>query len=179
MHVEPAAGLEGQEACCRRLAAPDVLRVVLTVALDRAAAARCLGLSAEQAETLWSSSLYQLLALRASRSSIVWRRCARALDRWLERVRRQHGRSLSLERMLGEDRKLLSGTELAALLWALVRQQSPASDLLARRLGAELETLAERRLGELTDLRFVAARLPAMGRKIVTKRCLDNPMYRA
>ena len=47
-----------------------------------------------------------------------------------------------------EGRDSLSGDELAALLWCLLRQRSRSNDLIAERLGLELEVVAARRLHE-------------------------------
>ncbi|GAB4561559.1 MAG: hypothetical protein Tsb0020_09170 [Haliangiales bacterium] len=131
----------------------EALRIILTIAMDRSSAASCLHLADDEQVSLWPSRLYQQLAAEASRSPDTWRRCAQHVNRSLGRRQRQftHQQPIELARVFAAGRDSLSGVDLAALLWALLQQRSPMGDLFAGRLGAELETIAERRLGTSDD----------------------------
>lgn len=126
----------------------EILRTVLAIALDVPAAAGCAGLAADAPVTRWPSTLYRLLARAAIGSPYVWRRCALALDHALSGTIAQyeHHAPAELVNTFVEGRESLSGDELATLLWCLIRKRSPGCDLVAERLGLELEVVAARRL---------------------------------
>ena len=126
----------------------EILRTVLAIALDVPTAARCAGLTTDGPVTRWPSTLYRLLARAAIGSPPVWGRCARALDRALARTiaQYQHHAPAELVNTFLDGRESLTGEELATLLWCLIRKRSPGCDLVAERLGLELEVVAARRL---------------------------------
>ena len=128
----------------------EVLRMVLAIMLDSDLAAWCLGCRAEAPVVRWPSTLYRLLARAALESTAIWRRCALLLDRSLETSMAPYAAHspAELAEVFLEGRDSLSGDELAALLWCLLRQRSRSHDLIAERLGLELEVVAARRLHE-------------------------------
>ena len=127
----------------------EVLRIVLAVALDPEMAAWCLGCRREAGVLRWPSTLYGVLARTAMQSAPVWRRCALLLDRSLHQalVAYEGHAPAELAELFFDGRESLAGDELAALLWCLLRQRSAAHDLIAERLGRELEVVAAQRLG--------------------------------
>jgi hypothetical protein len=127
----------------------EVLRIVLAVAVDPEMAASCLGCRRDAGVLRWPSTLYGVLARTAMQSAPVWRRCALLLDRSLdEALAAYEGHApAELAELFFDGRESLSGDELAALLWCLLRQRSAAHDLIAERLGRELEVVAAQRLG--------------------------------
>lgn len=130
---------------------PDrALRVVLAVTLDQDMAAWCLGRSATAPISQWPSTLYGMLARAAIESPAIWRRCALVLDRMLhEAIMPYASRSAAeLAEVFVVGRESLSGEELAALLWCLIRRRSDAQNLVAERLGQELEVIAACRMRE-------------------------------
>ena len=133
----------------------EALRTVLAIALDRETAAWCLGRAEQSAIARWPSTLFQLLARSAVESSAVWRRCALLLDRALHEPLAQYsGRTpAELVEVFAEGRESLTGEELAALLWSLLRHRCASRDLIAERLTLELEVVAARRLQSNTDSR--------------------------
>ncbi|MGB8328948.1 MAG: hypothetical protein WCE62_02385, partial [Polyangiales bacterium] len=126
----------------------EVLRTVLAIVLDPQSAAWCLGLSAGAPVVRWPSTLYRVLARTALESSAVWRRCSLLLDRTLEEALRPYAKRspAELAEVFLDGRESLSGDELAALLWCLIRGRSASHDMVADRLGLELEIVAARRL---------------------------------
>ena len=126
----------------------EVLRMVLAIVLDQETAAWCLGLVADAPVTRWPSTLYRVLARTALESSAVWGRCALILDRTLhDAVLPYAERSAAeLAEVFLEGRESLSGDELAAVLWCLIRRRCHSHDLVAERLSVELEVVAARRL---------------------------------
>jgi len=132
----------------------EVLRTVLAIALDSDLAAWCLGVRVEAPVVRWPSTLYRLLARAALESTEIWRRCALLLDRSLETAMAPYAAHspAELAEVFLEGRDSLSGNELAALLWCLLRQRSRSHDLIAERLGLELEVVAARRLHDMGSL---------------------------
>jgi len=128
----------------------EVLRMVLAIALDSDSAAWCLGCRAEAPVVRWPSTLYRLLARAALESTVIWRRCALLLDRSLAAAMAPYAGHCPAElaEVFLEGRDSLSGDELAALLWCLLRERTCSHDLVAERLGLELEVVAARRLNE-------------------------------
>lgn len=128
----------------------EVLRMVLAVAVDQETAAWCIGCKAPTPIARWPSTLYRIVAHAALGSPRVWRRCALILDRTLhEAVESYADRSAAeLAEAFLEGRESLTGEELAALLWCLIRRRCPSHDLVAERLGLELEVVAARRLSD-------------------------------
>ena len=126
----------------------EVLRTVLAIALDPEMASWCLGCVNDAPIMRWPSSLYRVLSRAAFQSPRVWRRCALLLDRTLhEALLPYEGRSAAdLVELFLDGRGSLSGDELAALLWCLLRERCHAHDLLAERLGLELQVVAAQRL---------------------------------
>ena len=126
----------------------EVLRMVLAITLDAESAAWCLGCAAEAPVVRWPSTLYRLLARAALESTVIWQRCAVLLDRSLAATMGAYAAHspAELAEVFLEGRDSLSGDELAALLWSLLRQRSRSHDLVAERLGLELEVVAARRL---------------------------------
>ena len=127
----------------------EVLRTVLAIVLDAETAAWCAGWrSSEEPLARWPSTLYRLLARAALTSASVWCRCSIVLDRALASPMRAYANRSpnELVELFLEGRDSLSGEELAALLWCLMRRKSGSHDLLAQRLGLELEVVAARRL---------------------------------
>ncbi|MEM7138992.1 MAG: hypothetical protein AAF500_20630 [Myxococcota bacterium] len=126
----------------------EILRVVFAIALDTTEAARCAGWSQDAPVTRWPSTLYRVLASAALHSPLVWRRCARVVDHALGdlMIAYRHHSPVELAEAFVEGRESMSGDELAALLWCLVRKRSQSCDLVAGRLGVELEVVAARRL---------------------------------
>lgn len=139
---------------CRDVSADHALiwslRLVLVTALDRETAARCTGIDPESALSLYPSSLYTLLAVAATRSPFVWQRCAGLVDRSLGDTAGQFDRATpaALLQIVAEGRELLTGRELAGLLWSLIRRWEPdvepALGPVIIRLSAELEVAARR-----------------------------------
>lgn len=125
-----------------------LLRTVLAIVLDPETAAWCLGRPACTITDRWPSSLYRVVARSAVESPEAWRRCALLLDRTLHQAILSYGErpAAALAEISLEGRESLSGTELAALLWCLIRRRSPSDDLVAQRLSLELELVAARRL---------------------------------
>lgn len=129
--------------------APDeVLRMVLAITLDADLAAWCRGCRTEAPVVRWPSTLYRLLARAALESTVIWRRCALLLDRSLAAAMVPYAAHspAELAEVFLEGRDSLGGDELAALLWSLLRQRSSSHNLVAERLGLELEVVAARRL---------------------------------
>ena len=128
----------------------EALRTVLAITLDYETAAWCLGCRVGQPVTRWPSTLYLILARSALGSPPVWRRCALVLDRTLHEAVRQYEEHppAELAKLFVEGRESLSGEELAAILWCLVRRRSASHDLVAERLRIELAVIASRRLRE-------------------------------
>ena len=124
--------------------------MVLAIALDPQTAARCAGYDSNAPVTRWPSTLYRLLARAAIESPAVWSRCAIVLNHALaDTLQSYDGRSpVDLAEVFLEGRDSLAGEELAALLWCLIRPRRRSHDLVAERLGLELEVVAARRLGE-------------------------------
>lgn len=140
---------------------PESLRAVLAVVLDPDTAHWCLGGPADVQEApvlRWPSSLYGVLAHAALRSPAIWRRCALVVDRALheELAPYTHRPAADLVHVFLEGRESLSGRELAAVLWCLVRRRCNAHDVLAERLGHELEIVAARRLAASSTSRAQA-----------------------
>lgn len=135
---------DGEEGISRE----EILRTVLAIVLDVPTAAGCAGLTASAPVTRWPSTAYRLLARAAIGSPHVWRRCALALDHALAGsiAQYEHHAPAELVNTFLEGRESLSGNELATLLWCLIRKRSPGCDLVAERLGLELEVVAARRL---------------------------------
>lgn len=126
----------------------EVLHLVLAIALDHEAAAECLGHRTDGPVERWPSTLYRVLARAALECPSVWRRCAERLD---GRLRVDLGRyadrtAAELAEAFAEGRDALTGYELAALLWCLIRQRCRSHDLVAHRLGLELGVVAAQRL---------------------------------
>jgi hypothetical protein len=99
----------------------------------------------------WPSNLYGVLATQAARSAQTWAICSRAIDASLGATGR-HYRSWSpacLARVFRESGHSLDAREVAALLWALLRQHEQAGARIAGRLGAEFEMLAIQRPSEV------------------------------
>lgn len=128
----------------------EVLRMVLAIALDPETAAWCAGCSTGAPVNRWPSTLYRLLARTALESESVWQRCAFVLDHALGAVLQAYAdRSpVELAELFLDGRESLAGDELAALLWCLIRRRSASYDLVAERLGLELQVVAARRLHE-------------------------------
>lgn len=126
----------------------EVLRMVLAIALDLRTAAWCAGCHADAAVNRWPSTVYRLLARAALDSSSVWQRCAIVLDHALcDALEGYVDHSpAELAELFLDGRQSLRGDELAALLWCLLRERSASHDLVAERLGLELEVVAARRL---------------------------------
>jgi hypothetical protein len=126
----------------------EALRVVLVITLDPVTAAWCLGCPSDAPVTRWPSTLYRVLAQTALESPAVWRRCSLLLDRALHDsvVRYSEHPAVDLAEVFLEGREALSGDELAALLWCLIRRRCRSHDLIAERLSHELEVVAARRL---------------------------------
>jgi len=122
--------------------------MVLAIVLDPESAAWCLGLATEAPVVRWPSTLYAVLAGTALQSPAVWRRCSLLLDQTLHDALVPYvGRSpAELAEVFLEGRDSLTGDELAALLWCLIRGRSPSHDVIAQRLSLELEVIAARRL---------------------------------
>lgn len=127
----------------------EVLRTVLAITLDGATAAWCLGCPKDAPISRWPSTVYRVLAQTAFQSSAVWRRCAVLVEQTLyEPMRVYESRAAAeLAELFIEGRESLSGDELAAVLWCLIRRRCPSYDLIAERLGHELEVVAAQRLG--------------------------------
>lgn len=126
----------------------EALRTVLVIALDPTSAAWCLGRPTDAPVARWPSTLYRVLARAALESPAVWRRCSLLLDRVLhDSLARYAGHTAAdLAELFLEGREALSGNELAALLWCLIRRRCRSHDLIAERLSLELEVVAARRL---------------------------------
>lgn len=126
----------------------EVLRMVLSIVLDPETAAWCLGQPACSPVTRWPSTIYRLLARAALESPRVWRRCALVLDRALHEATLPYAErsAVELAEVFLEGRESLSGDELAAVLWCLIRRRCHSHDLVAERLSLELEVVAARRL---------------------------------
>jgi hypothetical protein len=126
----------------------EVLRAVMVIALDLETASWCLGCATGAPVSRWPSTLYRVLARTALESPAVWRRCALILDRTLHDavVRYAEHSAADLAELFLEGRESLTGEELAALLWCLIRRRCHSHDLVAQRLGLELEVVAGRRL---------------------------------
>lgn len=127
----------------------EVLRIVLAIALDTEVAAWCLGCPHEARVLRWPSTIYRVLAKTALQSGPVWRRCALLLDRSLHDALAAYDgcTPAELAELFAEGRESLAGDELAALLWCLLRRRCASHDLIAERLGRELEVVAAQRLG--------------------------------
>jgi hypothetical protein len=128
----------------------EVLRMILAIALEPETAAWCAGCSTGAPVNRWPSTLYRLLARTALQSESVWQRCAFVLDQTLGTVLEDyaHRSPVELAELFLEGRESLAGDELAALLWCLIRRRSAPYDLVAERLGLELQVIAARRLHE-------------------------------
>jgi hypothetical protein len=125
------------------------LRLVLMTVLDRRAAALAAGVDPEAALTLWPSSLCAVVAQAAVRSPQAWARCKVLVDGALGQYSSRFDQAPPVELLehFSEAREVLSGQELAALLWSLIRRSGPLLDAVLSRLGAEVEVIAARRLG--------------------------------
>ena len=101
------------------------------------------------AVTLWPSSLYRVVAEAAVHSPAVLLRCARAVHRRLGPFIERYSRdSVSdLVDLVTAYRDVLSGPELAAILWSVLSRDRPAHRQVTRRLSAEISHIAGRRLG--------------------------------
>jgi len=126
----------------------EVLRMVLAIVLDPQSAAWCLGLGTEAPVVRWPSTLYRVLARTALQSPAVWRRCSLLLDRTLHDAILPYSERppAELAEVFLDGRDSLSGDDLAALLWCLIRRRSASHDMVAERLSIELEVIAARRL---------------------------------
>ena len=128
----------------------EVLRLVLAIVLDSETAAWCLGCSMNAPIVRWPSTLYRVLARAALESGAVWRRCAHVVDKTLHDAVLPYAERppSELAALFLDGRESLGGDELAAVLWCLIRSRCRSRDLVAERLGPELEVVAARRLGE-------------------------------
>lgn len=126
----------------------EVLRVILAISIDQETAAWCMGRSSETPVARWPSTLYRVLARAALQSPEVWRRTVVVLDKSLhEAVLPYRNRSAAeVAETFAEGRDSLDGSELAGLLWCLLRRNSRTEDLVAERLSLELQVVAARRL---------------------------------
>ncbi len=126
----------------------EALCTILAIALDPETAAWCAGRSSAGSVHRWPSTLYRLLARAALESSAVWRRCATALDLALADALPSFvdRPAVELAELFVDGRESLTGHELAAVLWCLIRRRSVSHDLVAARLGLELQVVAARRL---------------------------------
>ena len=126
----------------------DVLRAVLAIVVDRETAARCLHHDKPAPVTRWPSTMYSVLGRAALRSPLVWRRCALVLDRALHDAVAVYAErpAADLVEVFLDGRESMTGDELAAVLWVLIRRRCPMHDLIAERLSRELEVVAARRL---------------------------------
>lgn len=145
----------------------QALRMVLATALGREEAAWCLGCESQGAVQLWPSSLYGVLATAAKRSPCVWARCSELVESKLGAAADRYERlsPLALAQLFSVGRDTLAWTELAAILWSLLRCLEPTLDTLIDRLSAELEVIAARRQGTCAaerESRAVAVRGPFM-----------------
>jgi hypothetical protein len=143
------------ESWYRQLTSPlNALRLVLSIALERNAAADCLGDDTENCLSLWPSSLYGILAAEAARSRAVWERCSQQIEHSLG----ESGRRFlalppaALSQMFRDNYQVFNNRELAALLWALLKRGEPMSELMAGRLGAELQVVAVKRMLVAADV---------------------------
>lgn len=122
------------------------LRLVLAVALDCGAVAECLGRPTPT--DLWPSTLYAWAAAAAVRSSIVWRRCARALDvalaPWLGPYQDASAAAIVGVLSARDAATAMTRHEIAAALWAIVRRHDPALARTSARLAMEAELLLVR-----------------------------------
>jgi hypothetical protein len=137
--LTPTLGLSSRE---------EVLRLILAIAIDHETAAWCMGRSSEAPVARWPSTLYRVLARAATKSPEVWWRTSLALDKSLhEAVLPYRNRSAAeVAQAFAEGRDSLDGSELAGLLWCLLRRDSRIEDLVAERLRLELEVVAARHL---------------------------------
>jgi hypothetical protein len=126
----------------------EVLRIVLATALDVETAAWCLGCPNDAPVVRWPSTLYRVLAQAALHSERTWRRCGLLLDRTLHEPLQGYEKrpAAELAELFVEGRQSLAGDELAAVLWCLIRRRCRSHDLIAERLGLELEVVAAQRL---------------------------------
>ncbi|MGD8318154.1 MAG: hypothetical protein PVH21_15480 [Myxococcales bacterium] len=149
-HLEPQnqSKINNLKLCVGSRQREEVLRMVLAITLDLQTAAWCAGCQADGAVNRWPSTVYRLLARAALHSSSVWQRCAIVLDRALCDTLESYvdHSPAELAELFLDGRESLRGDELAALLWCLIRQRSASHDLVAERLGLELEVVAARRL---------------------------------
>lgn len=122
------------------------LRLLLAVTLDRGMVSACLGSAhVDERDALWPSTLYAWAAETAARSACVWQRCARALDDALAPCLPSY-ESASVAQIaetltLREASAALTGHEIAAALWAVVRRRDPSLQRVVERLTAEAELL--------------------------------------
>ena len=125
----------------------EILRIVLAIALEHDLAAWCLGAPSATVER-WPSTVYRVLAHAALRSPSVWRRCARLLDQTLHEPLDEYASRAPAElvELFVEGRDSLTGHELAAVLWCLLRERCRSHDVIAERLGSELQVVAAKRL---------------------------------
>ncbi len=136
------------------------LRLVLIVALDREVAAACLGYSSDEAFSLWPSGVYGALALAATESPLVWRRCRLLLDASFADAIGPFERVPAIEvaERFTEGRAILPVFDLAAMLWSLCRRSERALEPMVARLGAELEVVATGRQQDVETPRTDARR---------------------
>lgn len=124
------------------------LRMVLAIALDRAAVSACLGGASAHDGALWPSTLYAWAAETAARSPLVWRRCEIALDDalapWLTAYERASVARIAEALSPPETAAALAGHEIAAALWALIRRRERGLTLVTERLTMEAELLVTR-----------------------------------
>lgn len=117
------------------------LRVVLVLALDRASVASCLGAGRAEGHEVWPSTLYAWAAEAAARSPRVWERCARAIDAalggWVSPYEDASAARIAELLRLGD--AAMTGEEIAAALWTLVRRREPGLARITERLAGEVE----------------------------------------
>ncbi len=122
------------------------LRLVIATCLSRDATLACLSSTRESAVNLWPSTLPAVVARAALRCPVLWYRVREALDASLQDEVRSFKDCppAELASIFLEGRELFSGTELAGLLWTLLRDRNPVAEPIVRRLGLELELVAAR-----------------------------------
>lgn len=136
----------GNTVCKGNVTRQDALRAVLASTVDRNSAALYLG--NRDAVSLWPASLYGQLAEAALASRRVWSLCQRHVDAALAPLGHQfdHKSPSELGNLFTQGRDVLTGIELAALLWTLLKRDEPALDKVTGRLQAEFEIVALQRL---------------------------------
>jgi hypothetical protein len=113
------------------------LKLVLAASLERPVVQACLGVEAEA--VFWSSTLYACAAQLAAHSGLVWSRLAWQLDRRLAPWLHDYASRTPLERVAAlshpELAQSLSAEELAAAVWATLREREPRRGALDVLLG--------------------------------------------